>query len=218
MRKLAVFDLDGTLLDTLSDLAGAANYALRELGMPLHEREAYKLCVGNGARVLMRRALPEEYRQDRQVLQKAFELFWEYYARHAQDETKPYPGIPELLRDLRALGVMLAVLSNKPDDSVQMLLPFYFPGVFGLAFGQREGIPHKPDPGAVFEILRHFGAAPGEAIYIGDSAVDIETGKNAGLYTVGVSWGFRTKGELINAGADVIIDKPAELIKIIVDK
>jgi phosphoglycolate phosphatase len=218
MVKLVVFDMDGTLLDTLGDLAQAGNYALRRMGLPVHGQEAYKLFVGSGVRNLILRMLPEEHRQDAQAVQKTGEYFGEYYGAHAQDETRPYPGMLELLRDLRDRGIKTAILSNKPDVYVQELIPQYFPGLIDVGDGQREGVPQKPDPAVVREILAHFDLGPREALYIGDSGVDMQTGKSAGLYTVGVSWGFRTKDELTGSGADVIVDKAEEILKLAVDK
>lgn len=217
MYKLAIFDMDGTLLDTIDDLAVACNRALRLSGYPEHPREAYKLFVGSGAQKLILRALPPDVR-DTAAIQRVAAAFHEYYSRHAQDLTKPYDGVAEVLAALKAAGVRIAVLSNKPDEYVGALSDRYFPGLVDVSYGQREGVPIKPDPAAVFEIMGLFGLRAEECVYIGDTGVDMRTGAGAGLTTVGVLWGFRTKRELEDNGAKVIIHNPSDLIKIIVDK
>ncbi|MDL2247687.1 HAD family hydrolase [Bacteroides sp. OttesenSCG-928-J23] len=217
MRKLIVFDLDGTLLDTLSDLAETCNYLLRVLGFPMHEKEAYRHFVGDGIKVLMRRILPEEYREDEAVRTKAGELFATHYAAHAQDSTAPYPGVIDMLDALEERGIASAVYSNKPHVNVGPLVRHYFGRRIALAFGKREGYAPKPDTATVKEILERFGAAPAQCLYAGDSGVDMRTARAAGIYAIGVSWGFRTKEELLEQGADVIIDKPEEILKIAID-
>lgn len=216
MSRLAIFDLDGTLLDTIDDLAVACNHALRRFGFPEHGREAYKLFVGNGTHNLILRALAPV--KDTASIAQVEAVFHAYYRDHAQDCTRPYDGIPEALAAVKAGGYRLAVLSNKPHAYVGELVEQYFPGLFDAAYGQREGVPIKPDPAAVLEIMAKLGFAAGDCVYIGDTAVDVETGKNAGLPTIGVLWGFRTRAELEKAGADVIVDKTTALAKILVDK
>jgi phosphoglycolate phosphatase len=216
MKPFAVFDLDGTLLDTLEDLADACNIALLKEGFPVHPVEPYRFFVGNGVDTLIRRAVPEDSR-DEQTLARVKAHFDAHYAAHSRDKTKPYPGVPEALHALRHAGFALAVLSNKPDTYAGELVELYFPGLFDLTFGQREGVPLKPDPAAVREILRLLAVEPQDGFYIGDTATDMETGKRASLYTMGVSWGFRTTDELLSAGADSIVNKAEELPKIILD-
>jgi phosphoglycolate phosphatase len=217
MKTFAIFDLDGTLLDTIQDLANACNYALTKNGFPVHPVEPYKIFVGNGVYNLMTRALPEGKDNEETIL-KVKADFDEYYAEHATDVTAPYPGIQEMLRELKSAGVKLAVLSNKPDAYTGELVRGFFPGVFDVILGQREGVPIKPDPAPVYEIMKLLGVKAGEGVYIGDTSTDMKTGKAAGLFTVGVTWGFRTKQELVESGADVIIDKAHELCDLTLDK
>lgn len=216
MYKLAIFDLDGTLLNTIDDLADACNYALQSQGFPEHTADAYKQFVGNGAHNLILRAMPPAYR-DTAATGKVEAVFHAQYADHAQDKTWPYPGIISALTALRVAEVRVAVLSNKPDTYTGKLVEQYFPGLADVVFGQRDGVPIKPDPTAVEEILHIMGCDPGDAVYIGDTGVDIQTGRAAGMDTIGVAWGFRTREELETNGASVIIDKTEDLIKIIVD-
>lgn len=216
MYKLAAFDMDGTLLDTVHDLAMAGNFALRSNDFPERAVDAYKYFAGNGVHNLILRALAPVTDPDSVLRVEA--AFRAYYAEHTQDYTRPYDGIPEALENLKRAGVRLAVLSNKPHEYTHELAEQYFPGVFDVALGQREGIPLKPDPAALREIMRRLNIAVEDGVYIGDTAVDVQTGHNAGLPTIGVLWGFRPKEELESAGADVIITKCSDLVKIIIDK
>lgn len=204
MYKLAVFDLDGTLLDTLKDLADAANVALKAHGFELHEMEAYKTYVGNGVYKLIERSLPKEHRLE-ETIRKVKSTFDAYYKEHSLDETKPYEGIVEMLEILRKEGVHCCVVSNKPHAYTKELVALMFGDKIEKAYGQREGIPPKPDPVSVLAMLEYFQVKQEESIYIGDSDVDIYTAKNAGLTAVGVLWGFRTEEELKNAGADYLV-------------
>lgn len=217
MVKLAIFDMDGTLLNTLADLAEACNHALRKGGFPVHTEDEYKNFVGRGPMHLIERALPEE-RRDSATVQKTRGDFSEYYEEHSLDSTKPYDGVDYAMKTAREAGVSIAVLSNKPDEYAVSLSEIFFPGLIDLPAGSKQGVPLKPDPSAGLEIMRHFGVSPEETVYIGDSGVDMQTGKRLGAYTVGVTWGFRPKNELQECGADVIIDNVEELIKILVDK
>lgn len=216
MYRLAVFDLDGTLLNTLDDLAAACNYALQSEGYPVHPHEAYKLFVGGGAYNLIKRILPSES-NNAAVIEKVTAVFSAYYSDHAQDYTKPYPGVLEMLERIRAAGIAVAVLSNKPDRYTGVLVKEYFPGLVDIAYGQREGVPIKPDPTALFEIMKYCGCEKRDCVYIGDSGIDMQTGNSAGVYTIGVSWGFRTKEELEKDGAMLIVDKTSQLGDFIVD-
>lgn len=216
MFKLAVFDMDGTLLDTVHDLASAGNYALCQSGLPVHDVDAYKYFAGNGAHNLVLRAMAPV--SDADSVTRVEAAFHAHYADHAEDHTKPYDGISQALAQLRQHGVRLAVLSNKPHAYTKELAEQYFPGLFDMVYGQRDGIPIKPDPAALLEILQLTGYSPKDCVYIGDTAVDIETGHNGGMSTIGVLWGFRTRNELEEAGADVIINKCADLVKVVVDK
>ncbi|GHU79568.1 phosphoglycolate phosphatase [Clostridia bacterium] len=217
MSIFAVFDLDGTLLDTIVDLADACNYALKKQGFPVHPVNPYKYFVGMGVYNLIKKALPEEARSE-EIIAAVKADYDSYYSVHSRDKTAPYSGIVEALAALRERGVRLAVLSNKPHEYIKPLTDLYFPGIFDISVGQRENVPTKPDPTAVFEIMESFGAKKDAGFYIGDTSTDMRTGKSAGLYTIGVLWGFRTKDELESHGADVIIAEPSELLKIIVDK
>ncbi len=209
MIRTAIFDLDGTLLDTVDDLGYAVNTALEEFGYPTHPRSAYLYFVGNGARNLVRRALPENAEKS------AFEAVYARYSAIYEERwnvfTRPYEGIPELLDALKRDGVKLGVLSNKIHARTCEVIASYFPGVFDAVFGNRPDVPLKPDPAAVFETLAALGGDAAGAFYLGDTAVDIETGRNAGVYTAGALWGFRPE-EIRRVGADVICATPADAL------
>lgn len=211
--QAAVFDLDGTLLDTLGDLADAANWVLREMGLPVHPEEAYRRFVGNGAKLLCQRMLPPE-RQDDRTAAQALELFNCRYQKHLFDRTAPYPGIPALLETLAARGIGLGVVSNKPDPFVRPIVERYFPGRFGAVSGPLEG-RLKPDPAGVLRALGELGASPKRALYVGDSGVDMETARRGGLRSCGVLWGFRDEQELRESGAEFLISSPEELLKLV---
>lgn len=200
MVKLAIFDLDGTLLDTLDDLRNAVNFALEAHGFPPRTREEVRRFVGNGVRLLVERAVPAGC--GAAATDAVFETFMARYAAHCADMTAPYPGIPETLAALRDAGIRIAVVTNKADAVAQTVCADYFPGLPDLVVGERPGIRRKPAPDAVNEVLRHFGVSRGEAVYIGDSDVDIATAQNAGLRAVAVLWGFRTREELLACGAE----------------
>ena len=201
--KLAVFDLDGTILDTLADLAEAVNNALRKNRMPEHTTEEVRWYVGNGIPKLIARAVPED--ADETQRQQVHADFTAYYKEHCADHTAPYPGIPEMLCALRAAGMQTAVVSNKADYAVQILVEDYFPGLFDAAVGDREGFRRKPAPDSVNAVLETLGIDRGEAVYIGDSDVDIATAKNAGMPCISVDWGFRPEAFLREHGAEIIL-------------
>ena len=205
-----IFDLDGTLLDTLDDLADAVNFALTQKGWPARTREQVQVFVGNGVGKLMERAVPSGT-SPRETAQ-ALALFKEYYERHNRDKTAPYPGIPQLLDALRAKGCMTAVVSNKFDPAVKELMAHYFPGRLDAAAGEGEGSPKKPDPAMVLRVMADLGADPAATVYVGDSDVDIATARNAGLPCISVTWGFRDRDFLLAAGADRLADTPAQLL------
>lgn len=207
--KLVIFDLDGTILDTLDDLADSTNYALRKNGLPEHTLEQVRCFVGNGIRKLMERALPEG--SDEALINRVHESFTEHYKVHCADKTKPYPGILEVLEALRKAGLKTAVISNKADYGVQTLCRDYFLGLFDFAVGERTGIQRKPCPDSVYEVLEKLKVDPGDAVYIGDSDVDIETAKNAGIACISVTWGFRDKEFLLEHGAKWFVEKPKEI-------
>ena len=207
-----IFDLDGTLLDTLGDLAAATNYALRQHGMPEHSIDDVRRFVGNGVRKLMERAIPDgAHNPD---FEATFATFRQYYMQHSLDTTQPYEGIPETLAALKAKGCRLAVVSNKMMAATQELCQHFFPDTIEVAIGENEaaGIRKKPAPDTVFAALDALGVGKGNAVYVGDSDVDIQTAANAGLPCISVLWGFRDKAFLTENGAKTFISTPSELL------
>lgn len=212
MKKLVIFDLDGTLLNTIFDLGEACNYALRKMGFAQHPIPAYNYMVGNGVKKLMERAQPDA---DEQTISALLGSFREYYDEHCTDATKPYVGIPELLKSLVDEGIDIAVASNKYQDAVTKIINYYFPDVpFVAVLGQNPERPVKPDPSIVFEILGMHPTPKTEVLYVGDSGVDMETARRACVDSVGVTWGFRPISELKEGYADYIVSVPAEILKI----
>ncbi len=211
MYKVFIFDLDGTLLDTLQDLANAVNYALRRHGMPEHSIDDVRRFVGNGVRLLMERAVPNGAGNPQ--FEAAFATFRQYYMEHSLDTTRPYDGIPELLHELKARGCKLAVVSNKMMAATQALVRHFFPDV-DVAIGEHEaeGIRKKPAPDTVCEALRQLGCDKQGAVYVGDSDVDIMTARNSGLPCVSVLWGFRDRQFLTAHGATTFVSHPSELL------
>lgn len=207
-----IFDLDGTLLDTLADLAAAVNYALRQHGMPEHTIDDVRRFVGNGVRKLMERAIPDgEKNPD---FEATFATFREYYMHHSLDNTRPYPGIIETLEALKEQGCRLAVVSNKMMAATKELCQHFFAETIEVAIGENEaaGIRKKPAPDTVFEALRQLGEEKDSAVYVGDSDVDLETASNSGLPCISVLWGFRDRNFLIQHGAKTFISAPSELL------
>ena len=217
MFKVAIFDLDGTLLNTLDDLANACNYALNKFSFPTHEVEKYKTFIGNGIYKLVERAVPDN-KKDKETVGKVLEVFSDYYNEHMMDMTKPYDGIINLLDELRMKGIKLAVVSNKKHEFTMGIVKKYFGDRFDIVFGHRDNYKEKPDPSSVLEVIDKFNILKSECIYIGDSNVDIMTAKNAGVKCIGVSWGFRGKEELANEGANYLADNTTELKNIIINK
>ena len=215
MIKAVIFDLDGTLLDTLEDLANACNYALKTSGFKVHNVKDYTRFVGNGRYKLIERIVPDEYKKDKKVIDKVLGLFDEYYEKHMIDMTKPYNGIMEMIEDLKEKKIKIAVVSNKPHEFAVDVVRRSFGEAFEITYGQRPNHPTKPDPKTVYEVIELLNVEKNECIYVGDSDVDVNTAKNAGVKSVGVSWGFRGEGELREAGADYIIKKPNELIELL---
>lgn len=209
-KSLVIFDLDGTLLNTIADLGDACNYALRSLGYPEHARSTYHYMVGNGVRKLIERAQPDA---DEETVDRLLEIFKEYYNEHGRKNTVPYKGIPELLRTLTEKGVSLAIASNKYHEATVEIVKHYFPEIpFVAIMGQKEWVPTKPDPSIVFSILNEFPTPKAKVLYVGDSGVDIETARRACVESVGVAWGFRPVTELRNAYADHIVYAPDEIL------
>jgi len=210
-----IFDLDGTLLDTLEDISSSANSALCRLGFPVHERQAYRRFIGDGVETLAARILPDGHRDAATVARVVASIDTEY-GRHWADNTRPYDGIPELLQELTARGMKMAVLSNKPDDSAKLtvsrLLPHWR---FELVMGARPGVPLKPDPAGALEIAERLDLPPGEFLYLGDTGTDMKTAAGAGMFPVGALWGFRSAEELLAGGAKALLSHPADLLKIL---
>lgn len=212
MKKLVIFDLDGTLLDTIADLAESANYALKQLGYPTHDVETIRTYVGNGINKLLERALPLHEQTEENVMRMRSH-FVPYYDIHNADLSTPYPGIISLLEDLQAKGILIAVASNKYQKATVKLVKQYFPNIdFIEILGQREGINVKPDPTIVFDILQKANLSKENVLYVGDSGVDMQTAINAEVDAIGVTWGFRPRAELESFQPMGLIDKAEELL------
>lgn len=212
MIKLVIFDLDGTLLETVGDLGASCNAVLRRHGLPEHDYASYRRFVGNGVRKLCERALPESLRTDARI--DAFrDEFVAYYTAHIDCHSYAYEGIMDLLAQLTARGVKVAVVSNKFQQGTELLVERFFPDIpFVAVLGNRAGVPLKPDPTADREVLAKAGVEAREALHVGDSGTDIAAACAAGIGAVGVSWGFRSRAELLEAGADIVIDRAEELL------
>ena len=213
MYEFIVFDLDGTLLDTLDDLTSAVNAALTAYQLPKRTREEVRGFIGNGIVKLMERAVGENVLQDT-TFNEVLTAFKEYYKAHCADETKPYDGVMELLQELKARGVKTAVLSNKADFAVKLLAKEYFGDLLEEAVGENEaaGIRKKPAPDGLFAVMEKLGAAKNNTVYIGDSEVDIQTAKNAGVDCISVTWGFKDREFLAENGAKILINSPMEIL------
>ncbi len=212
MKKLIIFDLDGTLLDTIADLGTACNHALESKGYHKHPIAAYPYMVGNGVRKLVERAQPDATPEE---IDELLVLFREYYDEHCTDLTKPYPGVPELLSDLSANGVALAVATNKYQSAARKIIDHFFPDIpFVAVLGQVDDRPVKPDPSIDFAVLLEHPTPKKDTLHVGDSAVDIETARRACIDSVGVTWGFRPITELRRAYADHIVCSPADVLKL----
>ena len=205
-----IFDLDGTLLSTLNDLAASTNYALRWAGMPERSVEEIRMFVGNGVKLLMERAIPDGINNPK--FEETYAKFREHYMEHNLDTTRPYDGIPELLRELKGRGKKLAIVSNKFYAATQELAKHFFPDTIEIAMGERDNIRKKPAPDTVLVALKQLNASKAGAVYIGDSDVDIMTAKNCELPCISVLWGFRDKEFLIKHGGKIFVDKPSEIL------
>ena len=214
---IIIFDLDGTLLNTIDDLGYACNYALEKEGYPTFPIEAYPAKVGNGINNLIRRALPEPERTEENIL-RVRAHFVPYYNAHNCNYTRPYEGIPELVTALKAQGHLLAVASNKYQAATEKIVNHFFPGIFDVILGEREGVERKPNPQIVFDILERLGVQNTEygvqTLYMGDSLVDRDTARNANVPFIACSWGFVPREKLVEAGIEHIIDKPQQMIDI----
>lgn len=211
MVKLIIFDLDGTLLNTLPTIAFFGNKALAAYRLPPIDTERYKALIGNGRDLLIHRMLAETDNDSSELYQKVGAAYDEAYESDGMYLTEPYDGINELLTELKNKGIRLAILSNKPDNVVEPIAETVFKGIFDEVWGKRADYPVKPSPDAAFEICKRVGVKPCETVFVGDTSVDIETGKNAGFTTIGVEWGFRSRAELENAGADIIVKHAMEI-------
>ncbi len=210
-KQCAVFDLDGTLINTITDLGNACDYVLKQHGYPATWTEAdYKRFVGNGMRKLVERAFSHQLSEEQ--LTDYLAEFKAYYAKTQLDNTRPYAGIPDALSELKQKGIPMAVVTNKAEEAAVAILTELFPEKpFDVIIGQRDNLPTKPAPNGVFEALKVMGYTPEEALYFGDSNVDMQTAQNAGITAIGVTWGFRSREELEQAGAAHIIDSPATI-------
>lgn len=209
--EAVIFDLDGTLLNTLYDLTDSVNWALEKYGQPTRSMEEVRSFVGNGLRNLMQQAVPNG--EDNPVFESLFEFFREYYKSHCNIKTVPYDGILELMKELKGRGIQMAIVSNKIDSGVKELNEIHFAEYVDIAIGEREGIGRKPAPDSVNEAIRFMGVEKDHAVYVGDSDVDIQTAKNAEIRCVSVSWGFRDEAFLMENGAGIMIDRPLELLE-----
>lgn len=205
-----IFDLDGTLLSSLDDLAASTNYALRWAGMPERTTEEVRMFVGNGVKLLMERAIPDGQQNPR--FEEVYAKFREHYLKHNLDRTRPYEGVIGMLRELKRRGKKLAIVSNKFYTATQELARHFFADTIEVAIGERENIRKKPAPDTVLEALRQLGAPKEGAVYVGDSDVDVMTAKNSGLPCISVLWGFRDKEFLIKHGATLFVEKPQEIL------
>jgi phosphoglycolate phosphatase len=214
MYKLLIFDLDGTLVNSISDLGDSVNAVLEEEKLPTFDYEAYKHMVGNGTAKLIERALPEKMRTDDNI-REFHRRFAQQYQKRCLDKTRPYEGIDKALTFLKERSVKLAVASNKPDEFARSIVSGLFgEGVFDIVTGKREGVPTKPDPAIINDILSKTGVSPDETLIAGDSDVDVYTAHNAGIKCIGCEWGFRGREELEQAGANFIISRPEELTEL----
>ncbi len=214
---LLIFDLDGTLINTIDDLGQACNHALSACGFPTHKIEDYPRLVGNGINKLIERALPEEHRNEATVL-RLREHFVPFYDQHNCDLTRPYDGIPELLQTLKAAGHTLTVASNKYQAATEKIVAHFFPNTFDVVLGEREGIPRKPDPQIVWDILASLPSTKNHkpsTLYVGDSLVDAATAKAANLPFVACTWGFCTKEQLQTAQPDYMVNHPSEILALV---
>ncbi|MGA2546384.1 MAG: HAD family hydrolase [Rectinemataceae bacterium] len=213
MKKAVIFDLDGTLADTIVDLAGAVNRTLARRNLPEHDLGLYKLMVGDGFRTLLFRALPEALRRDEYIEAAEAEAEADY-AERCLERTEAYPGVRELLATLTRRGIPFAVLSNKPDDLTKKVVAGLFPSIaFALVRGESSEFPRKPDPASVLDACARLGAEPADALYLGDSGVDMKTAKAAGITALGALWGFRSATELREAGSDALLTAPLYLLE-----
>lgn len=214
MIKAVLFDLDGTLANSLQDLADAVNYALKIYNYPTHETEAFKMFVGDGIPKMIERALPKSER-NAETIEKLRQHFVEFYSVHYADNTASYEGIPELLENLIERNLIIAVVTNKAQDMADIVVQKLYGNTFKKVFGKREGYPAKPDPTLTLVAMKELGVTPEECVFLGDSGMDVLTAVNSGALPVGELWGFRGRDELLANGAKYIINHPLDLLEII---
>ena len=212
--KAVIFDLDGTLVDSLADLSDSVNLMLESYGFPTHEIEQYRYFVGNGSKKLMERTLPRDKAASAEFVEEALAKYKAIYKERLLEKTRPYNGVRELLAELKSRGIPLAVCTNKHNDAALTIVKILFaPGTFEEVLGDRPGFPKKPNPATPLEIASHLGVKPDEVAYLGDTSVDMETAVHAGFLPVGVLWGFRPEEELVKSGAKVLLKAPLELLE-----
>lgn len=211
--EAVIFDLDGTLINSLEDLADSCNEMLSAFGFPVHEIEPYRYFVGNGVRKLVERALPKDKAEDEEFVEKALAKFREIYNGRVLNKTRAYTGVRETLTKLQTKEIPVAVCTNKPNDAALTIINILFePETFNMVIGDRKGYPKKPDPANVLYIAEQWGIKPENIAYVGDSSVDMQVAVNAGMLPVGVLWGFRDKEELLEHGAQILLEKPTDLL------
>ena len=212
--KAVIFDLDGTLVDSLADLSDSVNLMLESYGFPTHEMEKYRYFVGNGSKKLMERTLPRDKAASAEFVEEALVKYKAIYKERLLEKTRPYNGVRELLAELKSRGIPVAVCTNKHNDAALTIVKILFaPGTFEEVLGDRPGFPKKPNPATPLEIASHLGVKPDEVAYLGDTSVDMETAVHAGFLPVGVLWGFRPEEELVKSGAKVLLKAPLELLE-----
>lgn len=214
MIKAVIFDLDGTLVNSLEDLAISTNYALNLFGFPTHETDKYKYFIGDGMQKLIERVLPEDNR-DSETKTKVFDAFINYYSKHYLDKTVAYDGIHNVLETLKQDGIKIAVVSNKADKMAKIVVEKIFANIFDFVVGKRDGYPTKPDPKLTLEVIDILGVNPQECAFVGDSGMDMAAAKNSGCLAVGVLWGFRESQELQENGADYLLEKTLDIPELI---
>lgn len=216
MIKAVLFDLDGTLVNSLKDLATGVNHTLAYYGYPVHAVDKYRYFAGDGIPKMIERALPENSRS-REIIEKCRDTFLLYYGEHYADYTAPYIGVPETVSALKAMGIKLAVVSNKAQAMADIVVSKLYPKTFDIVAGKRENYNTKPDPALTLEIIKELSLKPCECLFCGDSGMDMQTAVRCGAVGVGVLWGFRTREELLDSGAEFLIDKPESILKIVKD-
>ena len=214
MIKAVLFDLDGTLVNSLADLAASSNFALKEFGFPAHKTESFKYFVGDGMPKLIERILPSEKR-DENTIKAVLNVFLEHYKEHYCDNTTEYQGIFDALSIIKEKGISCAVVSNKKQDMAVCVTEKFFGNMFSIVCGKREGFPAKPDPALTLQVIKELNVKPSECLFVGDSGMDMAVAKNAGCLALGVLWGFRKKDELLQNGADFLAEKPSDIVRII---